>query len=163
VLVFCYVICAFAAAVESSSKGYGFVAIWSMLVTLAFSAGGTLILRRLEYRTPLAVGFMIGVGAMQANEMLVVAVVSGSNLAKFGVGAMPPGEGATQAFAVLLLMAYASFTGFTLVYRDTLLPPPMAGADAHDGLPPGQAVPASYDAGGAGPQFSDAPAGAAVL
>jgi len=169
-LSFCYAICCFAGAAQSDSKGYGFLAVWSMLMVLAYSAGGTLILRRLDYRTPLAVGFLIGVGAVMVNVMLLVAVVSGSNLAKFGSPISPPGEGAVQAFAVLLLLGYSTFTAFTVVYRDTLLPPPMVSQET-EGLPPGQPSygNSQYDAGTSGyggegqPSFSDAPAGSAAV
>ncbi len=44
------------------NTAYGFFAVWSALLTIAYSVGGTLVLRRIEYRTPLAVGFMLGVG-----------------------------------------------------------------------------------------------------
>ena len=50
-LVFCYTICTFAAAADSKSAPYGFLAIWSMMITLALSAGGTMVLRRVDYRT----------------------------------------------------------------------------------------------------------------
>lgn len=45
----------------------------SSCTAVAYSAGGTLVLRRIDYRTPLAVGFLIGVGAVMANVMLLVA------------------------------------------------------------------------------------------
>ena len=50
-LVFCYTICTFAAAADSKSAPYGFLTIWSMMITLALSAGGTMVLRRVDYRT----------------------------------------------------------------------------------------------------------------
>lgn len=129
-------------------------------MVLAYSGGGTLILRRLDYRTPLAVGFLIGVGACMINVMLITAVISGSNLATFNQLPSPAGQNAVQAFAALLVLAYSSFTAFTVVYRDTLLPPPtLAGQDMHEGLPPAQPAYGNYD-GGAGQYGGGGEAGA---
>lgn len=105
-LVFCYVISAIAAAAGSSSKAYGFVVVWTALLGIGYSVGGTLILRKINYRTPLAVGFMVGVGVMFVNSMLLVAVVSGANFARWGIGASPAAQQATEAFAILLFLAY---------------------------------------------------------
>lgn len=33
-------------------------------MTIAYSVFGTFVLRRIDYRTPLAVGFLLGVGLM---------------------------------------------------------------------------------------------------
>jgi hypothetical protein len=63
-------------------------------------------LRKINYRTPLAVGFMVGVGVMFVNTMLLVAVVSGANFARWGIGASPSSQQATEAFAILLFLAY---------------------------------------------------------
>jgi hypothetical protein len=148
VTLFCFMVSACKAAADSLSKGYGFTAVWSFLLATALSAGGTLVLRRIDYRTPLAVGFLIGVSALMANLMLVVAVVSGSNLAMWGAPTLPSSESATQAFAVILFLLYSAFTLFVAAWRDILLPPPMAGQDVNTGLPPSQAAyGGSYDGG----------------
>ncbi len=47
-LVFCYTISAFAAAVGSPTKAYGFMAIWNCLLLIGYSVGGTLILRNVR-------------------------------------------------------------------------------------------------------------------
>ncbi len=61
--------------------------------------------------------------------------------------------------AVMLFMAYSSFTGFVTVWRDILLPPPMAGQET-GGLPPpaGFGAAATYggDAGYGGGAGADA-------
>ena len=56
---------------------YGFFAIWTVLCCIAYTVGGTFVLRNLEMRTPLAVGFMLGVGVTLVNMLLVLAVMSG--------------------------------------------------------------------------------------
>lgn len=40
------------------------MAVWVGLLAVGYSVGGTLVLRRIDYRTPLAVGFLLGVGVM---------------------------------------------------------------------------------------------------
>ncbi len=61
----------------SESVTYGFFAIWTVLCCFAYSGLGTLILRNLDHRTPLAVGFMLGAGVVIVNMLLVLAVMSG--------------------------------------------------------------------------------------
>ena len=112
---FCYTICTFAAAAGSTSQAYGFLVIWSMMLTLALAAAGTMVLRRPDYRTHLAVGALIGTSAMQANLMLIVAVISGANMNKGTAGAgsaTPPSFTATETFAAMLFMAFTTFTVF---------------------------------------------------
>lgn len=132
-------ICACAAAADSNSKAYGFLTVWSFLLTMVLSAGGTLVVRRVEYRTPLAVGFLIGVTVLMANLMLITAVVSGSNISRWGLGVLPSSAEATQAFSIMLFMAYTTFSIFITQWRDVLLPPPMSGQEA-SGLPPSQSA-----------------------
>jgi hypothetical protein len=100
---------------------------------------------------------MIGVGTMLAMLMLIVASISGADLATWGKGPMPSSEEAVQAFAVMLMMAYTSFTVFTVLWRDTLLPAPMASQE-QEGYPP--AVPsyggnATYDGANAPASYHD--------
>ncbi len=45
-LAFAFVISACAAASNSDSKSYNFAAIWLMLLTIGFSVGGTLVMRK---------------------------------------------------------------------------------------------------------------------
>jgi hypothetical protein len=86
-----------------------------MMLTLALAAAGTMVLRRPDYRTHLAVGALIGTSAMQANLMLIVAVISGANMNKGTAGAAsatPPSFTATETFAAMLFMAFTTFTVF---------------------------------------------------
>ena len=49
--VFCFTISAFAGAVEQKSGWYGFVAVWDMLLLIAYSVGGTMIIRNVSARS----------------------------------------------------------------------------------------------------------------
>ena len=109
-----------------------------MMLTLGFSAAGTMVLRRPDYRTHLAVGALIGTSAMQANLMLIVAVISGANMNKAtaGAGAASPASfTATETFAAMLFMAYTTFTVFVFSWKDILLPADGA-AGAESAMPP---------------------------
>ena len=140
---FCYTICTFAAAAGSTSQAYGFLVIWSMMMTLAFSAAGTAVLRRPDYRTHLAVGALIGTSAMQANLMLIVAVISGANMNKAtSAAATPASFTATETFAAMLFMAYTTFTVFVYSWKDILLPAEGGAPGAESAMPP--AGPTAY-------------------
>ena len=79
---------------------------------------------------------MIGSGGVIINLCLILASASNANFANFGNGPTPGGVGAVTAFSILLLMTYSAFTGFVVVYRDTLLPPPSMASQDSEGLPP---------------------------
>ncbi|KAG7390220.1 hypothetical protein PHYBOEH_007071 [Phytophthora boehmeriae] len=76
---FMYAIAAIVAAInnngdgEGDSKSIGFVGVWAMLLIIALSVGGTLVMRR--YQTPLAVGFFIGVVMMMSLQMFSLSIV----------------------------------------------------------------------------------------
>jgi hypothetical protein len=65
-----------------------------------------LALLQINYRTPLAVGFMVGVGVMMINTMLIICALCGANFARWGVGSTPSSSQAVEAFGILLFMAY---------------------------------------------------------
>ncbi|RLN20158.1 hypothetical protein BBJ28_00025210 [Nothophytophthora sp. Chile5] len=58
---------------EGDSKSLGFVGVWAMLLIIALSVGGTMVMRK--YQTPLAVGFFIGVVIMMALQMFSLSVL----------------------------------------------------------------------------------------
>ena len=92
-----------------------------------------------KFRSALSVGFLIGTSFLMVNVMLLVAAVSGGNMAAFGMGDAKSATQAVTAFASLLLIALIFFTTFLTLYRDTLLPPPpMSAADNQAPLPPPQ-------------------------
>jgi len=89
-----------------------------------------------KYRSPLSVGFLIGVSLMMVFLLLELGVISGANMARFGGSEPSSSTQAVTAFASLLLIAETTFTVFVILYRDTLLPPqPMTSSD-HSEVPP---------------------------
>uniref|UniRef100_M4BZY4 Uncharacterized protein n=1 Tax=Hyaloperonospora arabidopsidis (strain Emoy2) TaxID=559515 RepID=M4BZY4_HYAAE len=78
-LGFMYAIVAIVAAVnnnhegESDSKSLGFVGIWAMILIIALSIGGTMVMRK--HQTPLAVGFLIGVVLMMSLQMFSLSII----------------------------------------------------------------------------------------
>lgn len=76
-LLFCLAISACAAAADSDSSAYGFFVVWTTMLAVAYSVFGTFVLRRVEWRTPLNVGVLLGVGVCMINFMLGLAVLSG--------------------------------------------------------------------------------------
>jgi len=96
-----------AAPRRAVSSAYGFSVVFEGLRVLAFCVGGSLVFKTAKYRTPLAIGFMIGLTFMFTTEMLVTAVQAGANMAAFPkVSAPAPAEGATLAFSIILFMTY---------------------------------------------------------
>jgi len=85
---------------------------------------------------PVQVGFLIGISFMLVMGMLQVGVVSGANFAALGAGELKSATQAVTAFSSLLFIAITTFTVFLTLYRDTLLPPPMASTDQSSSLPP---------------------------
>jgi hypothetical protein len=84
------------------------------------------------------VGFLIGVSVTMIMLLFITGVVSGGNVANFGIGSASSSTQAVTAFASLLFISVTFFTIFVTLYRDVLLPPPaMASTDhAGDALPP---------------------------
>ena len=78
-LGFMYAIVTIVAAVnnnhegESDSKSLGFVGIWAMILIIALSIGGTMVMRK--HQTPLAVGFLIGVVLMMSLQMFSLSII----------------------------------------------------------------------------------------
>jgi uncharacterized membrane protein len=75
--VFCFVVTAMVMASNNDgrngSKSDGFAAIWTMLLIIGLSIGGTLVMRK--YQTPLAVGFFLGVCIMMCVNMFSLFVL----------------------------------------------------------------------------------------
>lgn len=86
--------------------------VFEGLQVVAYSVGGTIVLKNAAYRSPLAIGFLIGLSFMLTLDMLVVAVLAGANLAAFPLPSAPaPAEGAVVAFSVMLFIVYVSWGG----------------------------------------------------
>lgn len=129
IFVFAFVISVLAGAAGSKSKSWDFAAVWQMLLTLGYSIGGTLILRKVcscclcvsvcillswgahalpqpAMRSALNIGFMIAVSFFLSMQLLVLAVLSVGNLALFGDGSAPSSEKAVAAFSVILFLGF---------------------------------------------------------
>lgn len=110
---------------DSESKAYNFAAIWLALLVIAFGIGGTLVLTKVrrrpgecwqqccvlhvvfpQYRTAMAVGFLIGASFMFSMQCLSLAVLSGGNAADPFESSKPSSEKAVLAFAVFLFLLY---------------------------------------------------------
>ena len=125
-----------------------------------------------QHRSALSIGFLIGVSFMMCQLLLIVAAVSGANLANVGntVEEMSSGSKAVTTFASLLLLAQIAFTTFVTMFRDTLLPAgSMASTDT--ALPPPsfggpsayESSSASYDASVSVQPMPPPPGGGGVL
>jgi len=73
VLSFCYVICAIAGAANSSSKTYSFVVIWTMLLMLAYTIGGGLVVRYVSPKREQ--GPAVSVGAPSCHHELKIGIL----------------------------------------------------------------------------------------
>merc|ERR1719353_2467252 len=78
IFVFCFCIAAMVMAHNNDESGAGnksdgFAAIWTMLLIVALSIGGTMVMRK--YQTPLAVGFFLGVCVMMSINMFSLFVL----------------------------------------------------------------------------------------
>lgn len=101
-----------------------FVLVWQSLLAIGLSVGGTLVMKR--HRTPLALGFFIGVCIVMSNWMLCIAVSEGGRvynkkathcLENYSTGA----DRAVIAFAVFLFLLYAAFGVLITKFRDEVL------------------------------------------
>lgn len=137
-LVVAFFASAIAAAVSSVSGTFNFVVIWNALVLIFFSIWGTLVLRRLHWRTPTAVGGLIGASCMLITIMLESAALSGASFATFGLKQTPSASDANTAFAALLIVFLFFFTVFCYFFRKTLMPVENSGSGAHGGMPSAQ-------------------------
>ena len=115
----------------AGSSAYGFDIVFAGLKLAAFMVGGSLIFKTAMYRTPLAVGFLIGLTFCFALEMLTIAVGSGS----LGF----PAATAVTFFAVFLMLFYMALTVLMVTFKEVLIQPSGApGAD--DGVFPSRSV-----------------------
>jgi uncharacterized membrane protein len=123
VFLFCYMISAFSTAAEgaegSSNGRKNFAYIWTGLLACMLSVGGTLVMKK--YRSPLAVGFFIGVSAMMSMNMLITAALSGGDPMNNALSVS--GEHAVTAFAVFLFISYLLFAVVLALFRNTILAP----------------------------------------
>ncbi|CAI5742618.1 unnamed protein product [Hyaloperonospora brassicae] len=127
-----YAIAAVVAAVnndhegESDSKSLGFVGIWAMLLIIALSIGGTLVLR--QHQTPLAVGFLLGVVLMMSLQMFSLAIIFAGaaylariERAKGDTHTSVHSNEAGSVFSFFMFVVYAVFAVVLAYYRDVVI------------------------------------------
>lgn len=108
---------------DTDSKSLGFAAIWMMILILALSYGGTMVLR--HYQTPFAVGFFSGVVITMSFSMFAMMVLF-SGLAydakhdKEGNGDVHTNE-ASAAFSFFMFFLYLVFAAVLLNYRNVII------------------------------------------
>lgn len=126
VWVGCFVISAIALAASNdtgekgTSRSDGFAAIWTMLLIVALSVGGTMVLRK--HRKPLAVGFFLGVCVMMSVNMFTLFVIF-VGLATFSddAGHDPSADNAAAAFAFFLWISYGIFSFLLAKFKGDLI------------------------------------------
>lgn len=151
-LCFCLVVSGIVAATEASAKSYSFAVIFVALLNILYTAAGTVMLKRLNLRTPFLLGVLVGVSTMMTCMLLLLAVLSGGNVAEFG-GAMgsdsPASERAVTAFSIMMFIADLILTAYLANAQDVLLPVVSEGDDA--GMPPAR----GYDTSTLQPDATD--------
>ncbi|KAG1705271.1 hypothetical protein DVH05_004201 [Phytophthora capsici] len=120
---FMYAIAAIVAAVnnngegESDSKSLGFVGVWAMILIIALSVGGTMVMRK--HQTPLAVGFLIGVVLMMSLQMFSLAIIfaGAAYLARIerAKGDEHTNVHSNEAASVFSFFMFACYMAFTIV------------------------------------------------
>jgi len=127
IFVFAFCICAIAmaanndAAGEYHSKSHGFAVIWSMLLVILLSVGGTLVMQR--FRTPLAVGFLLGVTVMMSINMfsLCILFAGAAHYIRDPKDPAKSSDEAAAAFAFFLFLSYGAFSVVLALHRNQML------------------------------------------
>ncbi|CAI5705668.1 hypothetical protein KXD40_000822 [Peronospora effusa] len=129
---FMYAIAAIVAAVnndgkgESDSKSLGFVGVWAMILIVALSVGGTMVMR--NHRTPMAVGFLIGVVLMMSLQMFSLSIIfaGAAYLARIerdkgDKHTNVHSNDAGSVFSFFMFILYAFFTIVLVRYRNIVI------------------------------------------
>ncbi|CAH0482290.1 unnamed protein product [Peronospora belbahrii] len=129
---FMYAIAAIVAAVnndgegESDSKSLGFVGVWAMILIVALSVGGTMVMRK--HQTPLAVGFLIGVVLMMSLQMFSLSILFAGaaylarmERAKGNEHTNVHSNEAGSVFSFFLFILYTIFTIVLVRYRNIVI------------------------------------------
>lgn len=149
VFVFMFVIAAMVMAHNNDVSGGGnrsdgFAAIWTMLLIVALSVGGTMVMRK--YQTPLAVGFFLGVCVMMSINMFSLFVLflgaayledkiakdmDKSDTIRDSASATASSDKAIAAFCFFLCLLYGIFSVLLARFRNYIVKEngPMSGLD----------------------------------
>ncbi|CAM9907907.1 unnamed protein product [Discosporangium mesarthrocarpum] len=122
VIVVIAFICACAFTAHSGGYGSGaleFSAIWTVLLLIGLSVGGSLVMRK--YRTSLAVGFFLGVVMIMSQTMLILFAIFAGRATTTNDSDEPASDRAFAAFCFFLFMVYSTFAGMLAVFREDII------------------------------------------
>ncbi|HYE75612.1 MAG TPA: hypothetical protein VEF04_19875 [Blastocatellia bacterium] len=98
----------------------GFVVMWSTLLLVALSIGGTMVLK--SHRTPFAVGAFAGVVLLMANVMFMLSASAAGELRRRALlGISTSADQAILAFAVLEFLFLCAFSLVLFRHKDEIL------------------------------------------
>mmetsp|Transcript_32103 Transcript_32103/g.42328 ORF Transcript_32103/g.42328 Transcript_32103/m.42328 type:complete len:169 (+) Transcript_32103:111-617(+) len=139
VLVFIAFICACVAASKISTEGtngaIGFAGVWTVLLMICLSIGGTMVMRK--YKTPLAVGFFLGVVLMMSQQCLIIFAVFAGRSHTTTLSAEISADNAVACFSFFLFLVYGFFAGVLAFFRKDLLSQEAQHMDGGQGPPIG--------------------------
>ena len=117
VLVFIAFIIGCSVATQTEHKSLGFAAVWTTLLLVALSVGGTMTLRR--YTTPLALGVFQGVVIVMANQCLILfGIFVGESTSDNGA---KTAAGWFASFCLFLCINYAVFGAMLALFLADLV------------------------------------------
>ena len=96
-------------------QSLGFAAIWTVLLMIALTVGGTLVMRR--YQTPLAIGFFLGCVVVMSNQCLILTAVFGAESETHN----DKPAGAFAVFSFFLFAVYGIFAGMLALFKADLV------------------------------------------
>ena len=114
--------CVAASREKGGSAALGFAAIWTVILSVMLSVGGTLVMRK--FQTSLAIGFFLGVVAVMSQQMLIIAAIfAGEADARSDddEGDQKGAESAMAVFAMFLFVVYSAFAVLLAVFRKDLI------------------------------------------
>mmetsp|Transcript_17953 Transcript_17953/g.71962 ORF Transcript_17953/g.71962 Transcript_17953/m.71962 type:complete len:273 (+) Transcript_17953:102-920(+) len=134
------VVGAFAAACAAADRhrggggaALGFAAVWSVLLCGALSVFGTWVLR--QRQTEFAVGALIGIVVIIANQMLMLTAVFGSEANRGDRAHQKSADVAFAVFSYVLFLTYLLFAALLAVFRTAILAPKVPTHQQHPGAP----------------------------
>ena len=116
--------CVAASRETGGSSALGFAAIWTVILCVILSIGGTLVMRK--FQTSLAIGFFLGVVAVMSQQMLIIAAIfAGEADARSDDDPaskdQKSAESAMAVFAMFLFAVYSAFAVLLAVFRKDLI------------------------------------------
>lgn len=119
ILILFIVGCVVASSRSGHSGATHFAAVWSVLIAIFVAVAGTHIFRRMQ--SQLAIGFLLGVITMLANQFLIMTAVLGSKAQDNGDSDNKSADSAYATFAFFLALVYAIFAAILAVFREDVI------------------------------------------